>query len=218
MKLRAIWLGIFVAAFAYVESSVVVYLRAIYFPEGFGFPFRLEPDKLSLIEVGREACTILILLGAGVLMGRNAWQRFLWFCIAFGGWDILYYFWLRVFTGWPASLLDPDILFLVPVAWISPVLAPVLISISMVAVSIGLLRLEARGVKLGFSWLHWALAVAGGLVCILSFTLDHTSILEGRMPDPFSWPLFLAGLGLAWLAVILGARGLAGQGRAASSS
>ncbi len=208
MKLRLIWLLTFVAAFAYVESSVVVYLRAIYFPEGFSFPFQAVPDRLSLIEVGREACTILILIGAGILMGSGRWERFLWFCIAFGVWDILYYFWLYVFEGWPSSLMDLDILFLIPVAWLSPVLAPILISASMIAASVWLLRLEARGRRLSFPWPHWALAIAGGLVCILSFTLDHRSILEGRMPDPFQWPIFLAGLAMAWLSVILGVRRL----------
>ncbi len=213
MRLRLTWLLIFVAAFAYVESSVVVYLRAIYFPEGFAFPFQAVPDKLALIEVGREACTILILIGAGVLMGAGRWERFLWFCIAFGVWDILYYFWLYVFIGWPDSLMALDILFLIPVAWLSPVLAPILISASMIAASLWLLRLEARGMKLSFPWPLWALAMAGGLVCILSFTLDYTSILEGRMPDPFQWPLFLSGLAMAWLAVILGVRRLSVFGR-----
>ncbi len=209
MRLRLTWLLILVAAFAYVESSVVVYLRVIYFPDGFAFPFKAVPDRLSLIEVGREACTIFMLLGAGILMGSTRWQRFLWFCIAFGVWDILYYFWLYVFEGWPPSLMTLDVLFLIPVAWISPVLAPVLISISMIAACAWLLRLDARGVTISFSWAHWALAVTGGLVCIVSFTLDCMSILEGRMPDPFNWPLFLAGLAMAWLAAILGIRRLA---------
>jgi hypothetical protein len=75
----------------------------------------------------------------------------------------------------------------------------------MIAASAWLLRLESGGVRLSFPWPLWALAIAGGLVCILSFTLDHASILEGRMPDPFNWPLFLAGLGMAWAAVVAGA-------------
>ena len=74
MKQRLIWLGIFVGAFAYIESSIVVYLREIYFPEGFSFPFLLEPDRLAGIELGRELCTILILWAAGTFMGRDGWE------------------------------------------------------------------------------------------------------------------------------------------------
>ena len=38
MNKRLIWLTIYAVAMAYLESAVVVYLRAIYYPEGFGFP------------------------------------------------------------------------------------------------------------------------------------------------------------------------------------
>lgn len=204
MKQRLIWLGIFVAAFAYVESSVVVFLRELYFPGGFEFPFLLEPDRLAVIELGRELCTLLILGAAGVFMGRDGWERFLWFCMAFAAWDILYYFWLKVFLDWPGSLLTWDLLFLVPVPWVAPVLAPILIAVSMILVPIRLLRLKSRGATLAFPPWQWALAVAGGLVCILSFTVDFAAPLEGRMPEPFMWWLFLAGLAMAWTAVLAG--------------
>lgn len=205
---RLIWLAIFVAAFAWVESAVVVYLRAIYYPGGFDFPLKLIPDRIAGIEIGREICTIFILWAVGYFAGRDAWERFLVFCAAFAGWDILYYFWLYVFIGWPSSLLTLDVLYLVPVPWIAPVLAPVLISISMIAVSAILLRLKARGAQLRFAAWQWVVAVTGGVVCLLSFTLDFRSVLEGRMPAPFRWEIFLAGLVMAWTAVLIGARRL----------
>ncbi|HXI03649.1 MAG TPA: hypothetical protein VNI57_10785 [Candidatus Saccharimonadales bacterium] len=205
---RLIWLVIFVAAFAWVESAVVVYLRAIYYPGGFDFPLKLIPGRIAGIEVGREICTIFILWAVGHFAGRDAWERFLVFCAAFAGWDILYYVWLRVFIGWPPSLLTLDVLYLVPVPWIAPVLAPVLISVSMIAVSALLLRLKARGARLWFAPWQWVVAVAGGGVCLLSFVLDFRAVLEGRMPAPFRWEIFLAGLAMAWTAVLIGARRL----------
>jgi len=52
--------------------------------------------------------------------------------IAFGSWDILYYVFLRIISGWPASLFDWDILFLLPLPWWGPVLAPVCIASLMI--------------------------------------------------------------------------------------
>lgn len=204
MRQRVIWLAVFTAAFAYIESSIVVYLREIYFPGGFAFPFLLEPDRLAAIELGREVCTILVLWGAGTLMGRDAWERFLWFCATFAVWDILYYFWLKVLVDWPESLLTLDVLFLVPIPWVAPVLAPLLIAVSMMIVPVWFLRLKARGATLTFPAWQWLLAIGGGMVCILSFTLDYTAVLEGRMPEPFKWWLFLLGLAMAWAAVAAG--------------
>jgi hypothetical protein len=43
----------------------------------------------------------------------------------FGIWDLFYYVWLKVCLGWPSSLLTWDVLFLIPVPWVGPVLAPV---------------------------------------------------------------------------------------------
>src|SRR4030095_11740564 len=111
---RLFWLAIFAVAMAYVEASVVVYLRELYYPGGFSFPIVIIPDRLALIEVGREAATIVMLSGVALLAGAGAWQRFLFFCVVFGVWDIFYYIWLLVFIGWPSSALTWDILFLIP--------------------------------------------------------------------------------------------------------
>ena len=55
-------------------------------------------------------------------------EEFAGFVVVFGVWDIFYYVFLRVLVTWPASLLDWDILFLIPLPWVGPVLAPVLIA------------------------------------------------------------------------------------------
>ena len=73
---------------AYVESAVVVYLRAIYYPQGFSFPLVLMPPGMVVIEIGREAATLVMLLGVAMLAGTERWDRIGLFCIAFGVWDI----------------------------------------------------------------------------------------------------------------------------------
>ena len=50
------------------------------------------------------------------------------FALAMGVWDIFYYVFLWVFTGWPASIVDPDVLFLIPLPWWGPVISPTLIA------------------------------------------------------------------------------------------
>lgn len=208
MRRRFLWMTAFAVAFAYVESAVVVYLRELYYPAGFRFPIIIIPDWLAGVELGREAATLLILFAVGALAGSDKWERFLWFCYLFGLWDIFYYVWLWVFLRWPPSLLTWDILFLIPVPWIAPVLAPALIAAAMVVGSLILLRLKARGAALGFPRSLWALAVAGGLIVLLSFTIDFHAVLDGRMPFPFRWWLYGTGFAMAMAALILGVRRL----------
>ena len=72
------WVSFFAVWMAYLESVVVVYLREIYYPEGFLFPIKLIPTPMALIELGREAATIFMMLAiafitAGVSMPFWAW-------------------------------------------------------------------------------------------------------------------------------------------------
>lgn len=203
-----VWPAVYATAMAFVESAVVVYLRAIYYPDGFAFPIVLIADRMALIEIGREAATLTMLLSVAWLAGRDRWERFLLFCFMFGVWDILYYVWLWAFLGWPSSLLTWDILFLIPVPWIGPVLAPVLVSLALIAGSVALLRAKARGAVLRFARWHWTLAIAGGLLVLLSFMIDHRVVVEGLIPHPFRWGLFLSGLAIAVAATLLGARSM----------
>src|SRR4030043_1288929 len=125
---------VFGIAFAYIEASVVVYLREIFHPSGFTFPlaeFGITPlwKRLLLTETGREAATLVVIFTASWLFGRNLRQRFAFFLTIFAVWDIFYYVWLKVLINWPASIMDWDILFLIPTVWAGPVIAPILISI-----------------------------------------------------------------------------------------
>ena len=189
---------------AYLESSVVVYLRLIYYPQGFDFPLRLIESWVGAIEVGREAATVVMILAVAWISGQDRWDRFLRFSFMFGVWDILYYVWLWVFLRWPPSLLTGDVLFLIPVPWIGPVLAPVIVSALLIAGSVVLMRLRAAGVRLAFDWSHWALAVAGGILVLASFMVDAGVVLRGAMPPPFRWWLFAPGVGTALVATIIG--------------
>ena len=58
-----------------------------------------------------------MLLTIGILAGTTWRARWGYSAIAFGAWDILYYAFLRMMTGWPQSLFDWDVLFLIPLPW-----------------------------------------------------------------------------------------------------
>jgi hypothetical protein len=197
-------------AFAYVEASVVEYLRALYYPidsGGFRFPL-LTLDELTAlgsshrtrlaIEFGRELATLAMLAGVGLLAANNRREAWAHFMIAFGVWDIFYYLWLKVFLDWPASLLTWDLLFLVPLPWVGPVLAPVLISLVMIGCGLVVLYYEGCGQPLATTLTDWIWLTLGGLVVIASFCMDYVNIMEGGLPGPFNWPVFATGLIVAF--------------------
>jgi hypothetical protein len=92
-----------------------------------------------------------------------------------------------------------DLLFLVPVPWVSPVLCPVLISLAMIAAGLAVLYCERQGRPLQASWGSWILMFAGGLAVIVSFCWDYQNVMAGGTPDSFYWPLFVAGFLLSAL-------------------
>ena len=175
---------------AYIESAVVVYLRHLYYPEGFRFPLAFIPGEIYAIELGRELGTLVMLFTLSWLSGRDRWERFLHFCFLFGVWDLFYYLWLKLFLGWPESLLTWDILFLIPLPWLAPVLAPVLISVALVGGSVYLLELRSRGVAIRFSGAAWAAVIAAGFLVIGSFLWNYPAAAGGRIPERFPWILF----------------------------
>jgi hypothetical protein len=205
---RIIWLMIFAVAMAYVESAVVVYLRAIYYPQGFAFPLVLMPPDMVAIEIGRETATLVMLLGVAMLAAAARWDRVAVFCVAFGVWDIAYYVWLWVFLRWPPSLLTWDVLFLIPVPWVGPVVAPVIVSVVMIAGGLILLRAGSRagGQAGGFPLPLQVLVLAGGVLVLGAFMLDFQVVVRGMEPAPFRWGLFGTGVGLAVVALVLALR------------
>ena len=145
--------GVFAASFGFLEAVVVVYLRAaVGLLPGYqgtlsdvirmsGDFYRQSqaisqfPRSLLTLEVLREAATILMLLSVALLTSATSRARAAVFLWTFAVWDIVYYAALWATVRWPLSLRDPDILFLIPVPWLSPVWFPLLVSaLAMAAV------------------------------------------------------------------------------------
>ena len=209
----AMGLLLFGISFGYVEAAVVVYLRTVYEPIRLHVhPRQAAADLLPLmtieqlratapetvrlvgVELVREAATLLMLSGVALVATRS-WK--LWlpaFAVAFGTWDLFYYVFLKLLIAWPASLLTWDVLFLVPVPWVAPVLAPVIVSVSIIIT--GLIALRCPVPMQGF---HWVGLAMGGCLILLSFLWDFARITAGGIPDRFLWTIFGAGelLGLS---------------------
>ena len=190
---QLLWVLIFAAGFGYVEASVVVYLRALYYPDGFGFPLKMLPDRTLLVEAVREFATILMILGAAVAAGKTKLERFAYFMFIFGIWDIVFYAVLKAVLNWPENFMTLDLLFFLPVAWVGPVLAPVIISASLIIAGVLVIYFENNGYRFYQSRLFWTIEIAGGVTVFVSFILSARDVLTRAYPKHFYWPLFLAG-------------------------
>jgi hypothetical protein len=206
MRERQRWaaVAVFAVAMAWMEAATVFYLRTLV---GRVEPYQLEPlprfGGLGWIEVAREAATMAMLAAAGWLAGGTPRSRLGYWMVAFGVWDVGYYLFLAVMGPWPRSLLDWDLLFLIPLPWWGPVLSPVSIALLM-----------ALGGTLVSQWDRperpawptrraWLLAAGGILLALLVFMADAlTAVPRGAaavrlvLPTAFNWPLFLLALAL----------------------
>ncbi len=206
---------LFGTAFGYLEAAVVSYLRALHEPVVQRFyPGRDSADLFPLltldqirsaapmqmrtlaVELGREAATIAMLAAIALAIARNTGQWAAAFVIAFGTWDITFYLFLKVILDWPASLFTWDLLFLIPVPWAGPVLAPVLVSVAMIAAGIWHFYREATGNGVRMGALHWTGMIAGALVIVVAFAMDYRHVMSGGMPHPFHWGVFAFGMAL----------------------
>ena len=193
----------FAVAMAYLEAAVVVYLQlALGAQVGVVFPLRpaSETGNLIAIEAGREAATLVMIATIGTLVGRSWLERLAWAAVVFGVWDIGYYAWLHVFSGWPPSLGTLDVLFLLPVPWVGPVWSPVVVSVALVGVGLASIAALRSGRRLAMARWHWVAGFAGGLLVILSYTLDAGNLINGALPGPYAWPLLALGMLLALVA------------------
>jgi hypothetical protein len=204
MWLRVINATVYAVAMAYVESAIVVYLRRLYYPQGFDFPLGIIDVPTLLLELGREAATIVMLATVGIAAGRTKVGKFAYFLFLFGVWDIWYYIWLKVFVDWPASLLTWDVLFLIPVPWVGPVLAPVTVALTMIGMGLVLLHLEQRGPVLPVGSMVWLAQIVASLIVIVSFTMDvvprlpnNGALLAQWTPTYYRWWMLILGQVLA---------------------
>ena len=188
-------------AFAYIESAVVVYLRAIFYPEGFNFPivFGESPlwKKLIFTETGREAATIVLIFAVAWLSGKNAQRRFAFFLIVFAVWDIFYYVWLKILINWPGSIMDWDILFLIPLPWASPVLAPLLIAGLMLLSGTAILYYCDYPGTIKNVFMFKSGLIFAAFLMVISFCIAGFHIARPDFKSHFYWSLFGSGYILA---------------------
>jgi hypothetical protein len=71
---------------------------------------------------------MIMMGGMALLAGQRTREKVVVFLWTFALWDISYYAWLRLTIGWPASLINSDVLFLIPVPWVAQVWFPMLVS------------------------------------------------------------------------------------------
>lgn len=195
---------IFATAMALVESAVVAYLRALL---NVVDPYQAVPPEVPMwvirTEIVREAATLIMLVAVGWLAGRTWRGRLGYFLIAFGVWDILYYVFLVPLSGWPRSLLDWDVLFLIPLPWWGPVLAPVSIATLMIVGGTLMSQCDQReGTPWPGRW-SWGLSLGGVLVALYVFMADAIRVagegyeaIQNVRPTWFNWPLFTVALAL----------------------
>jgi len=201
-RTRLAIVAVFAIAMAWLEAASVFYIRSLVdrIEPYQANPLPLEPmtGALGYVELWREAATLLMIATVGLLAGRTWRHRAGYAAVAFGVWDIFYYVFLRLISGWPKTLLDWDILFLLPLPWWGPVLAP--ISIALLMILWGTLATQSNDRQREARW-PWALGSLGVVVALAVFMLDAwQAVHDGRdavlqvLPTTFNWPLFVVAL------------------------
>jgi hypothetical protein len=201
---------IFAIAMAWVEAACVFNLRVLVDRID---PYQANPlpfhGVLGQIELAREAATLVMLATLGLLAGRTRYAQVGYTAIAFGVWDIFYYVFLRIMGSWPRSPLDWDILFLLPLPWWGPVIAPVLIALLMI---VGGVQATWPGFGERASSIPramWYSPVIGIALALYVFMADAISaLLQGLdvttvLPTTFKWPLFSVALVLMALPIAI---------------
>jgi hypothetical protein len=203
-RIRWLVVVLFAVAMAWVEAASVYYLRTMV--------DRIEPlqiDPLPMrgvlvqVELVREAATMIMLLTVGMLAGRTWRKRLGYIAIAFGVWDILYYVFLRMMSGWPRTVFDWDILFLLPLPWWGPVLAPVSIALLMIIGGTLASQQPGRGPATPLTWTLWRLNALGIALALYAFMADALRVLPHGLdatrhvlPTSFNWLLFSVAIAL----------------------
>jgi len=200
----------FAVAMAWVEAAVVFYLRTMI---NRVVPYQPEPlpavGNFGAAELVREMATLVMLATVGMLAGSTWRSRLGYTALAFGIWDIFYYVFLKVLTGWPHTLLEWDVLFLLPLPWWGPVLAPVLISVILILW--GTIATQFEHIIGGCAQNWWAIlpALTGAILALYVFMADTiraagqgVDAVRTVLPERFNWPLFTLALTLMAMPVV----------------
>ncbi len=204
--------SVFAIAMGFLESAVVVYLRALYYPLGFTFPLNNMSPLIAKVELVREAATILMLVATGYLAGKTKLERLAWFVYAFAVWDLVYYLGLYICLAWPTSLNTWDILFLIPLPWVGPVWSVYAIAALMLLGGLYVIYECSQNSYFKISKGKWFALWTGVSICLVAFMLDYLHYssaahwlnillgdgfmqanLNGYVPTQFNVPLFLSG-------------------------
>ncbi|HLP75685.1 MAG TPA: hypothetical protein VK327_02095 [Candidatus Paceibacterota bacterium] len=192
----------FATAMAWVESAVVFYIRTMIDRIE---PYQPNPFPIVLgfasVELPRELATMIMLLTVGMLAGKTWRERLGYGAIAFGVWDIFYYVFLKVMCGWPHSLMDWDVLFLIPLPWWGPVLAPVLIALLMILWGTLVTQIEHQRSSWVSNLTVWGIAAVGMVLALRVFMADTLRVAEqgidairNVLPERFNWMTFCLAL------------------------
>jgi len=198
----------YAVAMGYAEAAVVAYLRRLYGITDLLRDVPTKPDPLGWVELGREAATLAMLFALGQAAGRSRPARWGAFLYAWGVWDLAYYVWLNLLVGFPRSLEDWDLLFLIPLPWWAPVWAPVLAAILLAAFGATVAVRGEAGAAVRVDPLSVVLACAGSAAALgavmapaLSRLGDGWQAAVAARPQTFPWLVYLAGwAGVAWAA------------------
>jgi hypothetical protein len=180
------------------RGACVYYLRAMV--------DRLEPYQanplpmhgvLGPVELVREAATLVMLLAVGGIAGRTRTTRLGYTAMAFGIWDIFYYVFLKIIYDWPKSLFDWDILFLIPLPWWGPVIAPVSIAVLMIVWGTLVTLDGVRDPVPAGTSIWWRVNALGTALALYVFMADSfhavsrgVTVPGTVLPTDFNWPLF----------------------------
>jgi len=111
----------------------------------------------------------------------------------FAVWDIFYYVWLKVLLNWPATIMDWDILFLIPTTWASPVLAPVLVSLTMLIFAVVILQTDGRGIAIRTDLTDFCGFIIAAVILITGFCYSGKYISQDDYSKYYSWSTFAIG-------------------------
>ena len=150
--------------------------------------------EIVAVEMMRELMTLILILAVAGLTFRTFLKRLAAYMIIFGIWDIFYYIFLKIYLDWPESFFTWDILFLIPLPWVGPVMAPLLVSLSLIYAGIVILMDINRGYYFHFDKGFWIMEIIAGIIIIIPFMISGIVVINQTIPESFTWIIFLAGL------------------------